>query len=332
MLLSIIFIVQTIITLDKPIAQDAFEFKLIKELRLDNEFYERTYTAIAPNGNLIVVDKGNSRIKIIDSNNKVIHVFGREGFGPNELIYPYGVYITEKNYIVNDSRHYQIYNYNNELIREISNEGANLVVTDSNLMVINRGITHIKYFTHRGEFIREASKTAEYYTKNINYSLPKFTRLPISPILTPLGFIANYFGDYVVEIRDLENNKIKYIIKRDVREQKFYTPKVIFQGKPTKKDKEKIAKLMVTNIERADIHSVLGNTPYGFLVRLGSERDVLRLDLISYDLSYLALLEFYFGEDRLTYAAIQGDKLILDLKNDEIGPYVQIFELQKKTK
>jgi hypothetical protein len=329
MFILIFFFFQNIITLNKPIAQDSFEFKLVKELRLDNEFYERTYTAIAPNGNLIVVDKGNSRIKIIDADDNVIHVFGSKGEGPGELTYPYGIYITEKHYIVRDSRNYQIYNYSNELIREISSLNVSLIVTDSNLIMLNRERTNVKYYTHRGELIREVPKIAEYYTKNIDYSFHKSSRFPRGAISTPLGIAADYYGNYVVEIRDLESNKIKYILKRDVGEREYSAPKVIFQGKPTKKDKEKIAKLMASKIEGAAIHSVLGNTPYGFLVRLGSERDVLRLDLISYDLSYLALLEFYFGEDRLTYAAIQGDKLILDLKNDEIGPYVQIFELQK---
>lgn len=330
MVIVLLFIYQSVITIDKPTAQESFKLELIREVRLDNEFYNRSYTGIAPNGFLIVVDNGNKKVKIINKKNEVVRVFGEEGNGPGEFFGPHKIKTSKEAFYINDVQSQHVYDYNFKLIKEIVRKNDYAVVFPDKFVMLNTSSDNIyeRSFSLSGDHIADRRIKISLYDNKLLSSTPSFAKKPRNHIYTPIGIVANYFGDYAIEVRDF-NYKSKAIIRKNT-ERVYNKPRVTVHGQPVdKSQKKELAKLLNKRTQSSATHSNIGFCDYGFVIRTASGTSKhLKFDLISYDLKYLAELELKFT-DRVNSAQIHQNKLVIDLLSDEIGPYIQIYDFIK---
>jgi hypothetical protein len=332
-MLLVLFFLQTIITIDKPISDAKYELKLDFEIKR-GLFYSKTHSDLSPNGELIVVDRGNKKVRVFNRKGEIVHSFGSEGNGPGEFNSPAGIEAGKHLFYVQDYMKKFIYNYNYELVAEM----------------------HVKFSDPRstlliaGEFYFLSGNFKNYKKLNIDGAISKLVNLNVKEYDTgapensvwmyryphhfqPIknGIVGKYFGDYILEIRD-KNFNLTHIIKKNTKAI-FHNsePKVVALGELTVAQKKKIANLKFSRQRIPAINAVIGDTKYGFLVRTtagGTKTRDLYLDLISHKMEYLAEIKTVF-KDRITQMVARNGKIVIDFKNDEIGPYVQVYDLVK---
>lgn len=336
MILLVTLFLQTIITLDKPISNFQYSLKLDYEVKKVDEFYTETSSSFTPNGELIVLDIGNKKVKIYNREAKLLRSFGEEGNGPGEFAGPSTILAAKDIFCVKDVGGQSFYDYDFNLLYETNyyrtgNRSLELVRNQ----FVYRSENFLDYFTVTkiGGLSENIKLNVQLYNRNLPKNTKKYFTLPQKFKETKAGNIGRYAGDYVLEVRD-NNYHLTHILKKKTDE--LYLdgkPRIKIVGEPSKKQKELLAKQMSKKLEQriSSVWRVLGDTKHGVIVRTtrgGINYKKLALDLISHNLQNYSELTFTF-EDRITDARIKYGKLILDLKNDEIGPYVQVYDLVK---
>ncbi len=179
-------------------------------------FTAPTGIAIGPNGDIYVVDSGNSQIKKFDSNGKLILSWGNLGTGSDQLLHPNGIVVGKKYVFVADTGNARIdmfdkddgkfiyswggYGDNNGMFHTpvglvIDNQG-NLLVADSGRNTIQEFNTHFGFMnefkpllTGDGNFTAANGITTD-SKGNIYVSSPDDKILEFSSI----GNFVNFFG------------------------------------------------------------------------------------------------------------------------------------------
>ncbi len=130
------------------------------------EFKEPRATAVAPNGNLYVLDMGNSRIEEFTPSGHYEATFGVSGKGNGQLSAPFGFAVDSKGNIwVADSGNDRIEEFNSkhEYVSQFGSEGtaggqfkepkAIAVTATGTIFVVDAGNNRIQKFNEKGEFI-----------------------------------------------------------------------------------------------------------------------------------------------------------------------------------
>ncbi len=62
-----------------------------QEGQANGEFDQPLGVCCAPDGSMVVADKGNNRVQLLDAGGRFVHTFGTEGSGPQQLNVPFDV-------------------------------------------------------------------------------------------------------------------------------------------------------------------------------------------------------------------------------------------------
>jgi hypothetical protein len=104
------------------------KFELEEDLSIGNEedenyfFYKVWHMAVDKQGDIYVVDDGNTRIQVFDKQGQYLRTIGRRGQGPGEFRSPGGVFINDLNgeIYVPDLRSIKVFASNGDYLRTIS--------------------------------------------------------------------------------------------------------------------------------------------------------------------------------------------------------------------
>jgi hypothetical protein len=108
-------------------------FELEDDLTIGNEedenylFYRTWNMAVDKQGNIYVVDEGNTRIQVFDNDGQYLRTIGRRGQGPGEFRSPQDVFVDDQNgeIFVPDFRSIGVFALNGDHLRSISLETYN---------------------------------------------------------------------------------------------------------------------------------------------------------------------------------------------------------------
>jgi hypothetical protein len=328
MLSLIIFFLQTIITIDKPISDAKYELKLDFEVKIESEFYNRTNSIFAPNGDLFVLDWGNKKVKVFNRQGKLLRSFGSEGNGPGEFAAVSNIKMASDMFRVMDVGGPSFFDYDFKHLFDTNykyTKNRGLVIKDEKFIYLPSDFSDFIKVTKNG-----LSPATKLNVKNYDINAPK----DLNPIFTQAiqfketrsGLVGVYKTDYMIEIRD-SKFELTHIIKKNVDPVFRNGMKVKVIGKPTDAQKKAIAKMKYSRNRVASISNNVGDTNYGFLIEPSAGNRRL-LDLISHDFKYLTQIKLNYP-DKLVGIRTSYGKIIMDLKNDEIGPYVQVYDLVK---
>jgi hypothetical protein len=327
---ALMLLVQTIITLDKPISKDKYELKLDFEVKIESEFYNKTNSSLTPNGELIVLDIGNKKIKVFNRHGKLLRSFGSEGNGPGEFAGVSSVRTAAEMFCITDVGGPSFFDYNFKHLFDTNyshTKNRSLIIKNAQFIYAPSDFSNFMKVTESG-----LSPATKLNVKSYDLKAPKNTNSFFTRAVqfkeTKAGLVGVYKTEYIIAVRD-SNFELTHIIKKNVDPIYSTGMKVKVIGEPTDAQKKIIAKRKFSINRLSSIRRNVGDTEFGFLIEVTTGKKGFReLDLISHDFEYLAKINLKYPDKLVKIRTIYG-KIIMDLKNDEIGPYVQVYDLVK---
>ena len=329
--------------------------KLENELKIVDEegFYKSIISTVSPDNKYIIYDNGNKQLFVFSSEGSVITSFGKEGSGPGEFNRVRRLYANNQYIYVRAGRKIMIFTYDGSLVREISEH----ISFGGDIVLFNDHIT--MYYT--------SSKFQKF--SKVNYSLDgktlkTYTNTTFDPetqgnrrrrmtadgmkamftqvrgiVKTENGFVRYYPGEYRFE-RLSESYKVTSTLIKDYKRLKETDdPGWMKDWKQrvgnNKKAQERRAKFMqsrnkITGGYLSDIIKILGVVNgYVFVQTSASDKNTVNIDVISennelYD-------QISVKGDEVISASIRNNKLLINYKNEEEGPYLKSFVVNAGT-
>lgn len=325
--------------------------KLENELKVVDEegFYESILSTVSPNNKFIIYDNGNKQLFVFSPEGSVINSFGKEGSGPGEFSRVRRLYANEDYIYVGAGRKIMIFKYDGSLVREISEHisfGGNAVLFNDRLTMY---YTSSKFQKFSKVDYSLDGKTLKTYLNNTFDSSTQGTRRrrmnpdrikamfsdPRGLIKSEKGFVRFYPGEYKFERLD-ESYLLTDLIHRDYKRLKeTEDPDWMNNWKQragnNKKAQERRAKFLQTRSQitggyQSDITQILGVVNgYVFIQTSALDRKTVNIDVVSENNELYDQLSIK-GDDVIS-ASIRNNKLLINYKNEEEGPYLKSFDV-----
>ena len=252
-------------------------FELEEDFSIGNEedenymFYRASLGEIDSDGNILVLDRGDIRIKKYDKNGKFMHSIGRQGQGPGEFERPSTLYLDSDDniYVVDSGRKVHIFNKNGEFKNSITltrsiTRGFGIIKQGSLIaQTLSRGKSksdmfmdfdsffNIDLISQEGITIKTVAsfrwetpamiKIGRGFTGPNNYCTPILCLCPINEDLAIYG----YSSDYSLFAINSKGETV-YIVKKDEPPQpvtKAEKNKVIDRRMKRQKENERMPKI-----------------------------------------------------------------------------------------
>lgn len=170
----------------------------------NGNFLYPTGIAVNGNGNIYIVDTGNSRIQIFDNKGQFLSEFGSQGYGQGQFLNPSGVAISSNGqvYVADSGNHrIQVFDSNNQFLSQFGEFGSgpgqfNLpqgiaLDNNGNIYVADMQNYRIQVFSQNGQF------------------LSQFGELGSDPgqFLEPIGVAVDANG--LIYVADFNNHRIQ---------------------------------------------------------------------------------------------------------------------------
>lgn len=306
----------------------------------EDGFYSNAMSARMPNGNIVVLDKGNKLVHVFDKEGKKLVVFGKEGNGPGEISSPMFVFASNDRIIVTEVLKAHIYDASGKHIEDVK-----LLVGGQQAMILHQGN---QFYVHQlfqknpkflygklspdGE-ISGLVKNPNYKSDAGNQNTQYFTST-ISQIITDAGIYSHEEKDYAVVLNSKSMTPLKKFTRpfeRVERKDDEY-PTISFGGSKT--DKKIMAKQKKANAElrrktgkyHNDINHFLGYDKGHLFVSVRSkEKNEMKIDVLK-DGVFIDQLTVKH-QNQWAGARVSGGILLVDDKNDDIGPFISVYKL-----
>jgi len=294
---------------ETPRVENGVSFKKLCAIKTEEGFYKSINTNIAENGDIIVLDRGNKKVRIFNTDGQEKLSFGTEGNGPGEFTgYERMVLVANKHIVVLASRKIMIFDEKGMFITEMNQNaytsGGRLYPTEKGFRLVYDGKKILKTqaieFDFKGNIIAEtpniyyeerkryAYKSVADYIERVEEISRGWFHLPRYSVSYGDKFVQSILGEYRIEIAD-KNLKRELLITRPYKRVKqSFDFKAYFQKRyeenTTNSEAEK-KEWMKTQIKRMeaqelysngfkdDVQEVLGEA-YGYIfVSVSSEND-----------------------------------------------------------
>ena len=281
---------------------------------------------------------GNSRLNLFNPSGEFVRSFGKAGNGPGELNRNYGHLLLTTDQIIVYMQKVIIFDYSGKLIAEIPRVLNDLIEIKNNQIYFHQGIeystqTWLNVYDLNGKFVRseanpnpQVAVSDEYSPDNIINTLVKRFRKPQQMTRYQGGFVQRFAGEYKFQLLD-SKRKIKTVFLRDfdrvdhVIDQK--------EEKNSKGDIVQAARKIVSGDYMDDIQSIVGEIDgYLFLQTANKNPNQLDLDIISPSGDFYSQIKL--SGDLILSCQISEGKLLINYKNDTVGPYLKIYSLHFK--
>jgi hypothetical protein len=169
----------------------------------NNQYNDPVQSAVAANGNLYVLDRGNNRVQVLDGNGNFQFAFGSAGGGPGQFQTPEGIAISPNNYVyVVDAGHYKVQAFDLSGVWqfEFGSQGAGngLFLSPVGVAVNSLGQVYVsesnrvQKFDQFGNFI---SIVGTNNTGSNAYDSPRFLEVDRS---TDNVYVTDWYGEVLV--------------------------------------------------------------------------------------------------------------------------------------
>ncbi|MCB0279514.1 MAG: hypothetical protein KDD94_08440 [Calditrichaeota bacterium] len=322
----------------KPLNESALSFQLEQIIKESDKFYNRIVSAISPNGKIVILDLGNSRINVYNPQGKLITEFGKAGNGPGELNRSYGELLLTDERIIVYMQKVIIFDYQGNVIAEIPRVLNDLLELHNNELFFNQGVeypveTILTVYDLQGKLLRkernpnQTNETYDYSNpQNIINSLVMRFRKPQQLTRYKDGFVQRFAGAYKFQVLDPQR-KVETVFTRD-----FNRVDEIISQEDKMNNKGQLvqaARKIVSGDYMDDIQSILGEVNgYLFLQTANKNPNQLDIDVISPQGEYYSRLSI--SGDLILSCQLMAGKLLINYKNDAIGPYLKVFSLDFK--
>jgi len=313
----------------------------------DAEFYDRIISTRAINGAYVVMDRGNSLVKVFNKDGHLETSFGRAGQGPGEISRPRYLAATKDRIIVVQTQKTIVFDYSGKVVQEIKNDffgfnGPRPILFDDHFFLVQRFSTFNKNFyksyNYNGNLLE--SKKNNGFSLNTTIEQLDFSEFQRNNIKSPRsiqpfndGFIWFLPGEYKIEIltsrleversyfRDFERVNEDYSDWDDPEDEKMSKEQRAAQAQMRKNH------IKLTRGFESDIVKILGEWNNFLLVQTSSENlNKLQIDVIS---KHFKLFDIISIEcDLILEVELVNNQLLVSSKNNDIGPYLTVYNLE----
>lgn len=340
-------------TIQLPEEPEALSKVTIKErIKIVDEeegYYDRVHSTYSDKGEVVVLDIGNKLVHRYDKDGKHILSFGKEGSGPGELNRPREIFALKDRIIVRDGRSIHLFKNDGSFVKDISENWARPVINEMgiffNFWTSPRVRFRTKQYNFDGELVKQIKNEA--YSKEAaenrdgrrgfdSSRLKEMMSRPRGNVQFAKRFIQYYPGQYHLEILDEKNNSVvhlkrKYTRKKEIQEvldRRQQRMNSRGGGKERQKRRKQMMAMRddITGGYQNDIVEIIGtNNDYAFVRTSSDKIGTLEVDVISADFKYTS--KFKIEGDEILSASVVKDKLLVNFKNDEEGPYVKVYDV-----
>jgi hypothetical protein len=334
---------------ETPLKENATKLEHKVDIVDDGDgFYRSIDSAISPDGRVVILDRGNYLIHIYSKNGKKLHSFGKEGNGPGELSRAGRIKALHSHIILVNFNRVIIFNYKGELIKEIKGRylSAAFQFTKTDFSFHFPATNPSPYskvsFNLDGDILQEVKNSSgieatNYNTMEMEERLKRFFHDPKQYVIYGDKFVQRVQGAYKF-IYVNKNGDVLKDFRRNYERISGNLPvpiRIRSEGNISNEQKKQIAKMrenvakqqqMLTGGFKNDIVEIIGVLDNYLLLHVASEDDSLwKVDIISPDNIYYT--SFIYEHEDLDALQISNNQLIAECSNDDIGPYIKIFDL-----
>lgn len=315
----------------------------------DDEFYSEIQIQITKSERIVIFDKGNSRFTIYDKTGKKLRVFGKEGNGPGELSQVFWFFTSNNRILAIKRLNMLIFDLYGNLIKDLKGDFSNYTIDNKSKqlrfvspLILNNKIKSIT-LNLNGELL--STEENEYYDpekKRIVNDLIKGTEESYQKAQGYIDYknmyLQHFKGSYKFQIVEL-NGKILKTYTRDfprlkLREDQFLN---ITINKNMRKDIQKKqlelkaryydTLMKESNGYQDDIERIIGLYKNYILIKTASsDKEILSIDVLDSDFKLYSTFEKKYED--LQNVFIKQNKMVFSMKNDDIGPYTIISDIQ----
>lgn len=323
--------------------------KLVDIIDDGDGFYRSIDSSIAPDGRVVILDRGNYLIHIYSEDGKKLFSFGQEGNGPGELSRAGRLRALHSRILLVNFNRLIIFDYQGNLIEEVNQRytAAALSFTENDFTFTFRAADNppllSETFSLDGKKVRQVKNPSTDAPVNwnelpIQERLRKFFYAPKEFHAYGDKFVYRFQGEYKFEYANLHGKKLNTFTRyMDRIKGEMRVPlNIRTEGDLSEEQKKRVAKmredvtrqqLQMTGGFKNDIVEIIGVIDNHLLVHVASENEkVWKVDVISPSNTYYTSFE-YTHED-LSWLTISNGKLIAECTNDDIGPYIKIYDLE----
>lgn len=308
------------------------------------------HSAYSENGEYVVLDIGNKLVHRFDTKGKLITSFGKEGTGPGELNRPREVYAVPNRILVSDGRTLHIYKTDGSFLKDVSEQFARPQVSKDGIYFYFFSSPQVRFISKKYNFdgkivaeVKNPQFSKEQAEQGFQFNSDRLKTMMLRPRdLTPYGsmFIQYHPGTYQIEILD-ENQTSKYMLTRNFVRKKELAEEISrmqarFSNRGNRRggNSDRIKQMFaaredITGGYQNDILGILGVfNEFAFIETAKESLNEMNIDVISKDNQYIA--KFKVDGDEILSASVNGSKLLVNMKNEEDGPYVKVFDIKLK--
>lgn len=337
-LISLIFQTQEIKMESHPTQLGKINIESHLTIQPDNLFYDQVFSTIDDQGQIYIFDHGNKVIHVYDQTGKHIRAFGKEGNGPGELNGYFESIAAANDKLILNIRRTVIFDHQGNFLAEIPRVLFDAFEATKNGLNYYRGIEYpskylIETYDFNGKLVekvdnpnyRNNNSSADAYSNAnlMNTLVQRFSKpKDFQPYKT--GYIQRYAGQFKIEI--LDKNRSKQItLTRDFPSVQEIIDRNVAMGN-TKGQIVTEARRIVTGGIKDDIQQIIGSINGYIFLSVATDKDETLIDVINPNYEYID--QFKFDGNEITAISIVDHYLILSRKNDETGPYVEIYRIK----
>ncbi|MCB0278209.1 MAG: hypothetical protein KDD94_01815 [Calditrichaeota bacterium] len=306
----------------------------------DEGYYSSVLSTVMENGNIVVLDRGNTIIYVYDQGGKELYKFGKEGSGPGEISRPMNIFSAYNQIFVQEDLKTHIYKINGEHIADVNLliAGQQALLLENNNKIFAQQLRHetgkylfgimkadgsIGDFVENPNYNSDNDRNTRYYTSLVDY------------IITDKGIYSKDKGDYKFVFSDLKFQPVKTFTRpfdRVERKDDEYGVVRISQGDMSKSEhaKKEAAANAALRKEMGkyhdDIRTFVGIDNQRLFIEVKSDNDkLMKIDVIEND-QYIDQLQIPH-EGKYPQALIKNGLLLINDRNDDIGPFVTVYRV-----
>jgi hypothetical protein len=323
-----------------PIKSDAISIsELLTILDEEEGFYRDAYSAISPNGKIVVADAGNNTILVYDSEGNLKTTFGKQGSGPGEFNSIYNIGALKSAIAVRNEMRLSLFKYDGTFIKDISLMGSGVAgspvfLEDEILVYYSRGENKAEIIDTNGEVKRTIKNKAHKPASGNNRMMVRIGGP--RPIPFKNSFLMASQKEYKYQTLDQSLKSVNVYtrdfnrVERDI-EELMKRIQIRTDNNNSEAAKRQAAQMKQRIIKRMgkyedDIQDIIGTKGNDIYIQTASKStSTINLDVIRNEKLYSQKSITF--DDEVRQVRIDNGKLIVGFRNDEKGPYIKIFDI-----
>lgn len=310
----------------------------IQNIKLNDHFYNKTTSTCNDRGDVITFDYGNNLVHIFRNGRHLLE-FGKSGNGPMEFADFKKISATNDRILILSINRYQIFDLDGNYINSGKMEGIGFasVISEGDLFKLHFG--KYRFPMYRKINIDNLGKLTNLEInplKNVPQNQHNNQRIRTQGLLQQSNIVSMYFeGEYklITYSNDMIPLKIYYRSFNRIKKGKPDYSNFINRSY-SKEDIQRFVNQMTSSNDDGfenDIKEIIGI--YGdFLFVRTSTKDFNHNNIDIIDMKNNTYDSILLDDEKINDVNLFGDKLIVNGKNDEIGPYVTIYKISLKHK